>query len=161
MNPLWNVSYCEDIFGEKKLLILIYNLPMFSFIVGIFYLRSLCIFQPRSWRCSSVFSSKIFFVLPFTFKSEILLNLFLLIGFKVEVFSYGFPVVPALFIEKNHPSLNDTSFPPLSCKRWSYMCEFVSGLYSVSLISLFFLVPVPHHFNCIFIMDLINNRIQG
>lgn len=100
MNPLWNVSYCEDIFGEKKLLILIYNLPMFSFIVGIFCLRSLCIFQPRSWRCSSVFSSKIFFVLPFTFKSEILLNLFLLIGFKVEVFSYGFQLSQHYLLRK-------------------------------------------------------------
>lgn len=41
------------------------------------------------------------------------------------------------------------------------MCVFVSGLYSVPLMSLFFLASVPHHLNYIVIMDLnVKNRIH-
>lgn len=61
-------------------------------------------------------------------------------GFENIIFPYEYPIVPETMLEKTiiFPL---TYLSPLSKINYKYMCDFISGLYSVLLIYMSILMP--------------------
>ena len=101
----------------------------------LFYIlkRNLCLFA-RSWRYSLTFPFRSFIDVAFTLESVMHLELIFCVrwktGLRVNCFPFKCSVIPALLTE-------NTVLAHLNCKEllswinWYYICDSLSGLYSV------------------------------